>query len=198
LHQGYFFKFINTEFDYFQTGDGIADLLGCVQPHVFWEEDQWQFTFVDFQFFNHLRTGTENFMVSDDFPQILHAYVRDLSSSLDHRDIKLNRWQTSLPHSQEGVGQQLRDIRDMVPAFAKVQQRRPDLEMPKNLLANWKPSNHRFWDYQTVFKSTVSCMLCYNQDPWPEFFRCYVEDSNWDEIIFGRSNPGILSKTFQL
>lgn len=194
LHQGYFFKFVNEHFGYFTVGDGIIDLLGCVQPHVFWEEDRWRFSFVDLQFFNHLRCQTENFMVSDDFPEILHGYVRDLSSSLDKSAIKLSRWQTSLPHSRDGIGQQLREIRDLVPAFARIKQRRPDFEMPKNVNLSWQPSDHCFWKYQSVFKSTISCMLCYNQEPWPAFFRAYVEDSNWKEIEFSKASPGILSK----
>lgn len=198
LSQGYFFKFVNPKFGYFNDGEpGSINLIGCLQPHVYWKDDRWKFSFIDYQFFNHLNETTENFMVSNEFPELLHGYVRDLSRELDRLNVKLSPHQTQLPEMYAD-NQQLRGVRDLVKEFRETTIPRYDLELPKMLTDTWRPSNHYFWKENSTYKTTLACMLLYNQYPWQDFFNRYVYDTDWERIKLIKEHGGVLSKEFSL
>jgi hypothetical protein len=202
LYQSYFFEFVNKEFQYFDVGDDIVDLLGCIQPHVYWSQDHWKFGFIDKQFFNQLRPGVENFLVTNQMPEILQVYVRDLTRSLEKMNLRLERFQTTVSAEQTNIitnlyktsNQQLRDVRNLVSAFRDIIIPRPDLETPKGFLDPWRPSDHYFWQVNDVYKPVLSCMMLYNQTPWSPAFDHYVHLTDWDKLKWAHSFGGICSK----
>lgn len=195
--QGYFFNFINREFNYLEDGPGVANIVGATHPHVYWEDGQWRFVFVDQQFDQHHNITTKNFLVDDDFPEILHAYVISLSHQFTKRNLRPEKFQTKISELQQD-NQILRVVRDLVPEYQSLKVRRPDLELPKLFQDSWRPSEHDFWKFNDTYKTFVSCLMLYNQTPWQQFFSNYINNTDWAKLLDMKPQGGILSKEFSL
>lgn len=199
LSHGYLFRFVNPAFRYLEDTPDAVNVVGSIQPHVYWADDQWKFTFVDLQFDQNLNVTTENFLVGDDFPEILHGYVKAISYEFDQRNIKLDRFQTTLPNIDiQDDNQMLRKIRDLVPEYGQLRVRRPDKELPKSFEDPWRPSDHDFWTFNDSYKTMIACMMLYNQDPWQQCFSNYVKNTDWEQLKSMRVEGGILSPEFTL
>jgi len=190
-----FQKYVDPKFGYFHgTPANQINIVGCIQPHI-WYDNGWKFCFVDYQLTHGLAENTESFLISDDFPEILHGYVFNIKSKLEELKIFPKQFQENILSNIHG-NQHLRSIRDLLDEFADIRLPRPDLEMPKCILDPWRPSDDYFWEMNKIYKTFISCWLCYNQDPWPEFFKKYVYQTNWEMVKKSQQHPGILSKIF--
>ena len=194
LYLSCFFQYVNAKFGYFDSLPRSVNLIGCVQPHVYWENDQWHFCFVDYQHFNALHDTVENFMVSNECPEILHCYVRDLVQQLEQRKIRPNKFQTGLPG--DTGNNQLRNVRDLIPQFRDIRLHRPDLEMPKMLQDPWRPTNDRFWRVNQIYKVVLSLWMCHNSVPKPQCFLDYVNNTDWDLVEASLAHGGAVTKSF--
>lgn len=186
-----FYRYANPVNKMFDDINDRIDIMGCVQPHVYWENG-WKFVFVDTQFTQNLWDTCQNFLVDPDHPEICLSYVKSLIKELEKRKLKPKRFQTDLFAKSN---QNLRSIKDLVPEY-QFDIHRPDAEVPKRYADSWRPSNELFWKANPTFKSTLTCLMCYYGRPMPRAFSLYKDNQDWDKIIKEIDNGGILSKEY--
>jgi hypothetical protein len=187
LYCGTFFTYVNPEFRLVEKTADIGDITGNVHPHIEWTGEQWQFFYVDHQHSMNTNNYVENFLTSNDMPELCHAYVRD-QTAINHHVTK-HTDKASIPPSRE--------YRDCMPAYRDIVIPNPELEMPKIFDGTWKPyPDSPVWKANLTYKQWVNCAACFSQSPLPTGFQNYIENTPWDLVTKSLDCPGIVTQTF--
>jgi hypothetical protein len=186
-----FYRYVNPIKQMLEEIPDRIDVMGCVQPHIYWDNG-WKFVYVDFQFPQNLWHTCDNFLTSPNHPEILHSYVRAITKEFEHRKLRPTKFQENL---FVDTNQHMRHIKKLLPEY-QIELPRPDASLPKKWNDTWRPNNELFWQANPTFKSTLTLLMCHYARPNPRAFEYYAKLTDWkivlEEIKFG----GILSKEF--
>ena len=165
------------------------DITGSVHPDVFWDDRcGWCFFYSDTQFSHELHPTVQNFLTSDNFPEISHSYVHSLTEQLNKSDRKITKFNLENQH--------FRGIRDLVPEY-KFDLFATGHEWPKKFPDEWRPTTDKHWEANPTYKTLLACLMCHFQ---PTPVKCYeaYKNSDWDSILKGYRYGGIITKQYTL
>lgn len=161
-----------------------VDLMGCLHPHIWWE-DGWRFQYVDMQF-QDLGPTVEWFTLADNMPELLHAYVKEVTGILEKSDTRPGRFQMSI-----------NNIRNLHPDYASIELNNSEVIPPKNW-SYWVPSDHPCFKISNSFRNMFNLIICSMQDPLPQGYKNYIENTDWDMLKKEFDHGGITTKMFSI
>jgi hypothetical protein len=177
-----FYRYPHNDFDLPLIANSV-DLLGSIHPHI-WFDKSWKFEFIDQQFQFVGGDGYEWFNVSNDMPELIHAYSWEVIQIMERKNIYPKR------HSMS-----VNQIRNMHPLYNDIKLY-SDLPSPPKTWNTWTP-NYPWFRVRCSFRSMMTLLLCYMMNPHPEVYRVYTK-KGWDKIESEWEYGGICSKTFNL
>jgi hypothetical protein len=197
LHLAYapnlFYKFVEPAKKFLDDIPDRYDILGSIHPHIWWD-DGWKFCYVDMQFQQYSWPTQENFLATPDFPELVHSYARSVVKSLDSRGIQFGRFQDAVLGD---TNQLLRNVRDLLPTY-QFELPRSKSQYPKTWSDPWRPTEDLFWKGNCTYKTTLSALILFYQNPREKFFDDYCNLTDWQQICNEMSAGGICSQTFSL
>lgn len=197
LHIGWapsmFYRFVEPVQQFLEPIEDRYDILGSTHPHIWWD-DGWHFTYIDMQFQQHCYSTIEDFLSTPDFPELAHSYAKTVSRELDKLNIKLGKFQ---PLIAEKTNQRLRNVRDLVPSY-QFPIRETHSMFPKVWQDPWRPTDDLFWKANMTYKTTLSAMILFYENPRKKFFTDYLTKVDWNQINEEIEFGGILTKEFDL
>jgi hypothetical protein len=193
----FFLKFVNNELNYINYQKNSCDLLGSTTPNIFFSQEStsWKFCFSDRSF------GTvssliddfsiqEDFLVSDDFPEILETHVNSIIDNLDQQIILSSEWNSNPRQFERFVKSKS--------LFYKNFQICNGHQFDKNDLELEFPSKDFFWRVGQSQRSFYEIINRFYQKPIPKCLDYYINRTNWSAIKNQREKGYILTKIWSI
>lgn len=182
-----FWENINPEFKLLEDIEDRCDLIGGSIPHYWYNTEiaKWQFCYVNTQMFNSMHATGEDFFASDDCPELLNAFVEDMTINLEKQHLYPSRF--SLGDSRQRRSYSSIFDFDIINI---------DKEIPKkeyNLI--FKATEHPSWyfqDYKSFF------LLINRLNPFKKSVDFYLNGTDWNLVLESEKLPGLITKTFTI
>ena len=192
-----FYRYLNPAFKILTEPDNRVDLCGGGAPAV-WHgtgNDNWHFCFSDANFVtvHSSPDGSsryEDFLTSDDMPELTEFYVNTIIESYIKDGLTNETW---TPGDSSQLQRQVRDRSDLYHSLKNYN----GFQFPKNKVS--VPYTEYFWQVdQGSKKALYDLVNRYHQNPMPECLRLYIENTDWDAIKAHRDQGWITTKIWPL
>jgi len=172
--------------------DNSCDVLGSVTPIVFFENGKWVFKFIEHQMSASIYKHAADFIVSQDMPEFLEAYINSMADELELIGQQFN-WHGTLGFLDSQPGHQ-RILRDKIPIFKNLTL---PAQLPKraNTASTDQYKNMSWYRGIGTTKDHLHLEKCLVTKP--KYFEYYC-NSDWDTIAKMKNWGTIMSRDFVL
>lgn len=183
------YKYINPVKKILQCPNNFLDILGGTTP-IIWFDKNWNFVYNEYELDLHLYSNVENFIVTNQLPELLEAYVNNIINELENKEIIMD-WPSTLTYIRKSNNNQ-RFFRNMLTCFNDIhtnKQLAKKAPMPKSLSANeWSK-------YNASEKEMLT--LKYFEKKNPKCYKLY-KNTNWNLIKKVVDFGTIMSKKYKI
>lgn len=170
-----FYKHINSKYNLVDEPENRCDIIGGVTPDIYWNPalESWQFTFVENPFHHCFGPTTENFLVTDDMPELIQGHVNSIINNY-LEPIKPARFSAHFGDSY------IRDLKKYSDVYKNLQVDHSK-EHVKSVRLNevQAPTQEYFWKKQTT-KSFFNLINRYN--PMSRSVELYINNTDWKSV----------------
>jgi hypothetical protein len=192
-----FYRYLNPKFKILTEPKSRVDLCGAGAPAVWREQstNQWHFSFSDTNFVTVHSSPSgdsqyEDFLFTEDMPQLAEYYVNTVVDSYIADGIETEEWRW------DNSPQLQRAVRDRTPLYNEVKNYK-GFQFPKTVIEI--PFKETFWHWFPMHsKSYYDLVNRYLQTPRPKCLRRYIENTDWVSIKHHRDTGRILTKIWKL
>jgi hypothetical protein len=192
-----FYRYLNPKFKILTEPKSRVDLCGAGAPAVWQEQstNQWHFSFSDTNFVTVHSSPSgdsqyEDFLFTEDMPQLAEYYVNTVVDSYIADGIETEEWRW------DNSPQLQRSVRDRTPLYNEVKNYK-GFQFPKTIIEI--PFKETFWHWFPMHaKSYYDLVNRYLQTPMPKCLRRYIENTDWVSIKHHRDTGRILTKIWKL
>ena len=192
-----FYRYLNPEFGFLTDPPYRVDLCGGGAPAV-WQNKttkNWHFCFSDTNFVTvhsspNETSRYEDFLASDDMPELTEYYVNTVIESYIKDGVTSENWsKTDSPQLQ-------RQVRDRSELYESLKDFN-GFQFPKTpVTISFK---EYFWQVDPGSKKTWYDLINrYYQNPMPKCLKLYIENTNWDAIKQHRDAGWVTTKIWPL
>lgn len=191
-----FFKYINPELNYIKYQTNSCDLLGSATPALWYNNNinQWEFCFSD-RGFSTVSSATDDFTVQEDFlitndmPELLELHVNSVIDSLNEKITK-SHWGTNPRQLERTIKEQS--------LFYKNLKTLNGYQFDKTIFDIKFPTNDYFWSAGQSERSFYEIINRYMQTPMPKCLDFYINQTDWATIKSHVDQGYILTKVWKL
>jgi len=192
-----FYRYLNPAFELLSEPDNRVDLCGGGAPAI-WQNTttkNWHFCFSDTNFVTvhsspNESSRYEDFLASDDMPELTEYYVNTVIESYIKDNITSETW------SKINSPQLQRQVRDRSELYESLKNFN-GFQFPKTpVTIDFK---EYFWQVDPGSKKTWYDLINrYHQNPMPRCLKFYIENTDWDAIKEHREAGWITTKIWPL
>jgi len=182
-----FWENINPKFKLLEDIEDRCDLIGGVIPHYWYnaEIEKWQFCYANTQMFNSMYDTGEDFFASDDCPELLNAFVEEMTINLEKQSIYPGKFSL-------GDARQRRSHSSIFDFnIINIEKEIPKKEYNEILKATEHPSWY-FQDYKGFF------LLINRLNPLKKSVDFYLNGTDWNLVLESEKVPALITKTFTI
>lgn len=170
-----FYKHINSKYQLINEPENRCDIIGGVTPDIYWNPniEKWQFTFVDNPFHHCFGPTTENFLVTDDMPELVEGHVNSIINNF------LEETKPAKFSAQFGDSY-IRDLKKHSDVYKNLHVDHSKEHVKSVRLDQLQvPTQDYFWKKQTT-KSFFNLINRYN--PMCKSVELYINNTDWKSI----------------
>ena len=156
------YKYINPVKKILTCPKNFLDVLGGTTP-IIWFDKNWKFVFNEYELDLHLYTNVENFIISDQMPELLESYVNNIATQLENKNFVFG-WSDTLQKVKKSLNN-TGFLRDTLPYFSALETKN---QLAKNPLHATGHNYHTkaILTYQYFEKNKPLCYKLYQNSDW--------------------------------